>query len=85
MASFQDRTVTPERPNRNVPTAVGGIKWGALGFGDGGGYTGYAKIPPIGSMGPVYLPTFTIKINHSCIGKYTIPGSHRIEQSSLEV
>ena len=28
---------------------------------------------PIPSMGLVYLPTFIIKINHSCIGKYTIP------------
>ena len=28
---------------------------------------------PIGSMGLVYLPTFTIRINHSCIGIYTIP------------
>ena len=28
---------------------------------------------PIGSMGLVYLPTFSIRINHSWIGKYTIP------------
>ena len=28
---------------------------------------------PIGSMGLVYLPAFTIKTNHSCIGKYTSP------------
>ena len=39
--------------------------------------TGYFKAPrmipkPIGSMGLVYLPTFTIKINHSWIGKYTV-------------
>ena len=32
------------------------------------------NIYPIPSMGLVYLPTFTININHSCIGKYTTHG-----------
>ena len=27
---------------------------------------------PIGSMGPVYLPTFTIQINYINVGKYTV-------------
>ena len=33
------------------------------------------SVYPIASMGLVYLPTFTIKTNHSWIGKYTIYGS----------
>ena len=29
-----------------------------------------------GSMGPVYFPTFTIEINHSCRYTYQLPGSY---------
>ena len=38
----------------------------------------YNKPLPIGSMGLVYLPTFTRKINHSWIGKYTIHGWYAV-------
>ena len=39
-------------------------------------------------MGLVYLPTYTIKINHSCIGKYASPdpmGMGKLIESVFQV